>query len=243
MNKKTLSKKTLFQIIPLKPNPREQFHKKVEDLCKLLNDDEGKNYRVSVFQILGVVSGKTFEKRKTRYNLNSIREYNEAKHFLKTFVADVRALEIMTELEKIYDGDVDQIDHLRGAVGEVFAYHMCRKVYQQNGIEAKVGINGWASNPIDAVGCNDKNGFCLQCKASLTGWGRAQTKLWISMQKQEREMENIREKTSHRARCAFLTYLNRASFDLLVSEVGGNSEDYNIFDRSDLCVLEHRLAD
>ena len=219
----------IFQIIPILPNPREKYQKQVEDLCKLLIDEDGKYYRVPVFLLLSV-SGKHFQ----RTGLREFREYRKAKLFLRDHPADVRALNIMSELDRIYGVDPDKIDHLRGAVGEVFAYYVCRKIYPRADIEVRVEVGKWVSGSIDTAGCSHEKGHCLQSKYSAQDWR--------SIIEQKRDLDEIERLTKGKAQGAFITYMERGAFDIVLRARGVDTSKYRVFDRSDMLVLEECLS-
>lgn len=222
-------RQTVFQIIPILPNPREKYQRQVENLCKLLIDEDGKYYRVPVFLLLSL-SGKSFQRAGHR----KLRESRKARLFLRDRPADMRARNIMDELDKIYGEDPDEIDNMRGAVGEVFAYYVCRKMYQRAGIEVKVRVDTWTSGSIDAAGCSHERGHCLQSKYSLQDWR--------SIIKQKRDLDQIERLTKGKAQGAFITYVERRAFDRVLRARGIDTSKYRVFDRSDMLVLEGCLS-
>ena len=219
----------VFEIIPICPNPRDKYQEQVENLCKLLIDEDGKYYRVSVFLLLSL-SGKSFQRAGHR----KFRESRKARLFLHDHPADIRALNIVSELDKIYGVDPDEIDNIRGAVGEVFAYYVCRKIHQKSGIEVKVTVGTWISGSIDAAGCSHERGHCLQSKYSLHEWR--------SIIEQKRDLGEIERRTKGKAQGAFITYVERGAFDRVLGARGTDTSKYRVFDRSDMLVLEECLS-
>jgi len=219
----------VFDLIPVRPNPREDYQKRVEKLCNLLKDEDGSTYRVDVFTLL-TISGTTFSKKP----FIKFRKHPQAEWFLSVYHSDVRALEIMDELDKIYGADPGEIDHLRGAVGEVFSFFICRKVYPKAGMEVKIRIGTWTSGLIDAAGCSQKRGHCLQSKASL--------RYWNSIFSQKKDLDRIEKLTAGKAQGAFITYENREVFYRRLRNAGFNPSEYKVLDRWDLSALEKRLV-
>lgn len=220
-----------MRILPIRPNPRRSYQNKVEDLCKLLKDEEGKEYRVSVFRLLGI-SANTF----TKLHLTHFRQCREARLFLREYPADPRALQIMDELDRLYSSPINDVDNLRGAVGEVFSFFICSKQYQNAEIEVQVEIDTWQSGSIDTAGCSKKKGHCLQSKYSMT------MKDLASIVSQQSDFDKIEELTSGKAQGFFITYGHKEVFFQSLNAFGMSPTGYKVFDRSDLSVLERRLA-
>lgn len=218
----------VFDIIPILPNPRDKYQKQVKNLCKLLFDKDGEYYRAPVFRLLSL-DGKKFQRSGHR----KFSEFKRAKLFLRDHFADTKALNIMTELDKIYVGDPGEIDNVRGAVGEVFAYYVCRKLYRKVGIEVKVIVGTWTSGSIDTAGCSHEKGHCLQSKCSLQDLP--------SIIEQKRDLDKIERLTKRKAQGAFFTYVNREAFYMLLRNIGVDPTKYTVLDRRDLLVLEERL--
>jgi hypothetical protein len=221
---------TVFEITPILPNPREKYQKQVESLCKLLIDEDGKYYRVPVFLLL-----TTTRKRFQRMRARRFSQCHSAKVFLRDHPADIRALNIIRELDKVYGSDPDEIDNVRGAVGEVFAYYVCRKLYRKVGIEVKVTVGTWTSGSIDTAGCSHEKGHCLQSKCSLGEQGLS------SIIGQKRDLDKIERLTKGKAQGAFFTYAKREAFYMLLRNIRVDPSKYTVFDRGDLLVLEERL--
>lgn len=220
-----------MRIRPIRPNPRRLYQNKVENLCKLLKDEEGKEYRVSVFRLLGI-SANTFSKSR----LTHFRQHREARLFLREHQLDIRALQIMDELDRLYSSPINDVDNLRGAVGEVFSFFICRKQYNNADIEVQVEIDSWQSKSIDTAGCSKKKGHCLQSKYSMT------MKNLASIVNQKSDFDKIEELTSGKAQGFFITYGRQEVFFQSLNAFRVNPTGYKVFDRSDLLVLEQRLA-
>ena len=219
----------VFNIVRVRPNDRTKYQKRVDKLCTLLKDDTGRPYRLHVF-ILLTISGELFKRTLS----NNFRDHPQARLFIKLYPASIRVRDIMVELDNIYAGDADDIDNLRGAVGEVFAYFICRKLYPRSDIEVKVEIGKWISGQIDTAGCNDQAGYCLQAKCS--------PKNLQSVVNQKRELAKIERLTIGKGKGAFITFVDRKEFNARLDSAGIKSSDYRIFDRTDLAALEQRLA-
>jgi hypothetical protein len=219
----------VFEIIPIRPNPRDKYQKQVKNLCKLLFDEDGEYYRAPVFRLLSL-DGKKFQ----RAGHQKFSDLRRAKLFLRDHSADTKALDIMTELDKIYGGEPGEIDNMRGAVGEVFAYYVCRKLYQKVDIEVKVTVGTWTSGSVDTAGCGHEKGHCLQSKCSLQDLP--------SIIGQKRDLDEIERLTKGKAQGAFLTYMSRGGFYMRLRNIGVNPSEYTVFDRADLLLLEERLG-
>lgn len=221
----------VMRILAIRPNPRELYQKQVASLCNLLKDKEGRDYRVSVFRLL-TISAKNF----VNSGCSRFRQHPRARHFLHEYPADTRALEIMDEIDTLYSAPLNKIDQLRGAVGEVFSYFICRKLYNNADIEVKVEIDAWLSKSIDTAGCTHKRGHCLQSKYSMSDLR--------SVVEQKSDFDAIEQLTSGKAQCFFITYVNRAAFLQSLNIAGIDPTEYTdkVFDRSDLLVLEERLT-
>jgi hypothetical protein len=218
----------VFEIIPTRPNPRDKYQKQVKNLCKLLFDEDGEYYRVPVFLLLAV-DGRHFQKA----GHQKFRELRRAKLFLRNNPGDRKAINIMSELDKIYVGDPGEIDNMRGAVGEVFAYYVCRRVYPRADIEVQVKVGTWTSGSIDTAGCSHEKGHCLQSKCSLQNLQ--------SIIGQRSDLDEIERRTKGKAQGAFLTFVGRETFYMLLRHIKEDPTKYTVFDRRDLLVLEERL--
>jgi hypothetical protein len=222
----------VFVIHPIEPNPREHYQGQVDDLCKLLTDNKGKEYRYHVFTLLcitGSVARKSFE----RQGQEKFRDLIQLRSFKRFYEIDVRALQILRELDNIYSSPVSDIDHLRGAVGEVFAYYICRKIYPNAAIEIQVEINSWTSGSIDTGGCNNEKGHCIQSKCGGILRDIAGQKL---------DLDKIQELTDEKAQGFFITFTSRRAFDNLLASKGLDPQTYKVLDRSDLVQIENILA-
>ncbi len=219
----------VFDLVPIRPNPREAYQRRVERLCNLLKDEEGSSYRVPDFQLL-TIPGTLF----CRKGFTKFRQHPQAKLFLNQHSAHVRALEILNELDAIYAGDSSEIDHLRGAVGEVFSYFICRKIYPRADIEVQVRIGVWTSGSIDAAGCSQERGHCLQSKCSLDDWD--------SIRRQKDDLSQIETLSGGKAEGFFITYIHRDAFYLRLTNAGLDPSEYKVLDSTDLLLLEDRLA-
>lgn len=219
----------LFNIISISPNDRETYQKRVQSLCEILKNKDGQIYRNQVFMLL-TISGQAFSAG--RYKKFS--EHPRARLFMKQFPIDLTAIAIMGHLDDIYSEDTNTIDNLRGAVGEVFSYLICQKLYKKSAIEAMVEIRKWQSNPIDAVGCSEDSGYCLQSKCSARDLS--------SIKKQNDELIKIEELTSEKGKGAFISFIDRRSFRLRLTNIGEDPDEYIVFDRTDLVNLETSLA-
>lgn len=226
----------VFQIIPIRPNPRKQYHDQVEELCRLLKDSDGMRYRRGIFLLLGI-SAKQVLKTFQRTGTSKFRETTQAKLFLRNHPADIKALEIMDELDTIYAAPPDKIDNLRGAVAEVFSFFICRKVYVEANIEVQVQIDTWTSNSIDVAGCNYKGGHCLQSKCSASAPGAVDSILI-----QKCDLDQIEELTAGKAVGAYITFVEQDGFFAHLRSKGINTDTYTVFGRTDLAVLEQRLS-
>jgi hypothetical protein len=140
----------------------------------------------------------------------------------------------MDELDQLYGAPLTEVDHLRGAVGEVFSYFICRKVYNNADIEVRVKIGAWISDSVDTAGCNQRKGHCLQSKHSMTDLR--------SIIHQKRDLDRIEHLTKQKAQGYFITYMNRKAFFESLHAVGLDPSGYKVFDRADLFVLERRLV-
>lgn len=219
----------LFDLISVCPNDREPYQKRVEKLCNLLKDSKGSVFRVPVF-ILLTISGISFSNQ----SFTKFRDHPQAKWFMKLHRLDPMAHAIIDELDNIYAETPNEIDNLRGAVGEVFSYFICRKVFVRAGIEVNVKIANWTSRQIDAAGCSDEMGYCLQSKCS--------PKNLRSIVIQKRDLDKIEQLTSGRGKGAFITFVDRRQFQARLNSVGIDPSKYRVFDRVDLAVLEQRLS-
>lgn len=219
----------VLQILPIRPNSREPYQNQVINLCNLLKDEDGRVYRIGVFRLL-TISARAFGKS----GWSRFRQHPHAKYFLREHPADIRALQIMDELDKLYSAPTNKIDHLRGAVGEIFSYFICRKIYNNANIEIQVKINTWLSKSIDTAGCTQKKGHCLQSKYTMSDLG--------SILEQKSDFDMIEQLTAYKAQGIFITYVDRAAFFQSLSIADIDSVGYKVFDRSDLLVLEERLA-
>jgi hypothetical protein len=222
----------VFIIHPIRPNPRKHYQGQVEDLCKLLADKQGKEYRYYVFRLL-CMTGSMATKSFHREGHTTFRNLWQLRDFKKFYPADLRAEQILRQLDGIYANPADDIDQLRGAIGEVFAYFVCKKIHPNSDIEIKVQINSWISGSIDTGGCNDNRGHCIQSKCG----GRVGD---IVSQKQN--LDKIQELTSGKAEGFFITFTSRRAFDNLLASKGLDSQTYKVLDRSDLVQLEEILA-
>ena len=225
----------VFQIIPIRPNPRKRYHDQVEDLCILLKDRDGMRYRRGVFLLLGISAKqalKTFQKRGAR----KFREHPEAKQFLRRNPADLKAQEIMNALDIIYGADPNEIDHLRGAVGEVFSYFILRKIYSKTDIEVQIQIDTWTSNSIDVAGCDNKRGHCLQSKCSPYAPDAID-----SILEQKEDLDKIEKLTSGKAEGAFITFEEQDGFCARLRSKAINTDTYKVFGRTELAALEQLL--
>lgn len=221
----------VFRIIPVRPNRREVYQQQVLQLCHLLKDDEGRRYRFHVFRLLGIpaVAMKGLRIR----GLGKFREHPQAKLFLRYYPADLKALEIMSELDGIYGAPVGQIDHLRGAVGEVFSYLVCRATYRAADIEVQVQIGAWTSGSIDTAGCSHRRGHCLQSKSS--------SRDIRSIVSQKRDLDAIEQLTGGKANGTFVTFEDRQAFYMSLRTRGIDASTYKVLDRSDMVAMEERL--
>jgi len=219
----------LFQIDPVRPNPREPFQQQVRTLCQKLKDENGRKYRASVFKLL-TITGNQFLKR----GYGRFREHPESKLFLKQFGLDVRGLEIMNELDNIYNNSKEIIDDLRGAVGEVFCLFISRKKYSNAEIEICVKCDSWTSGTIDVAGCDHETGCCLQSKCSTLDVS--------SIVNQHNQLKRIERYTKGKAKGAFFTYLGMGKFESNLLSRGIRLSDLVVFDRTNMAVLEERLA-
>lgn len=219
----------LFNLVRVRPNDREKYQKRVEKLCTLLKDETGSVYRLPVF-ILLTIHGRLFKRTTCKY----FHDHPQARLFMKLHPADIRVKDIMAELDDIYTQDADEIDNLRAAVGEVFSYFICRKIYPRADIEVQVEIDKWISHPIDSVGCSDEVGSCLQAKCS--------PKNLQSIVSQKRELDKIEQLTVGKGKGAFITFVDRKEFNTRLDGAGIKSSGYRIYDRTDLAALEQRLA-
>ncbi len=221
---------TLFEILPIQPNPRQKFQQEVLSLCQFLARRDGFPYRYEVFSLL-LISGHSFKQR----NYRTFKQHPQAQRFLRMHIADVTAIAIMDELDKIYGrADENEIDHLRGAVGEVFAYMICRRKHRKAALEAKVKIDKWTSESIDAVGCSAESGHCLQSKYS--------PRQWDVVLRQQKDLESIETLTQGRAVGAFIVYGDRRGFNLQLIDAGLDPSSVKVFDRQDLINLEGCIA-
>jgi len=220
----------VFDLIPIRPNPREQYQNQVEALCQLLKDEKGSIYRVPVFTSLLTIPGSSFKRR----GYKRFRDHPQAKRFLRLYRLDTMAQTIMSELDKIYDKDPNEIDHLRGAVAEVFSYFICRKTYPKTDIEVQVKIGSWVSGSIDTAGCSNERGHCIQSKCSLEAWK--------SIINQKRDFDQIETLTKGKAEGVFVTFVDRGAFFTRLRNAGLNPDEFSVWDRADLFVLEKRLV-
>jgi hypothetical protein len=223
----------LFQIIPIRPNPRQNYQDKVKTLCILLLGDDSKKFRYGVFRLLGIpatLATKTLQKNGSA----KFREHPQAKLFLHDHPADVTAIKIMNELDKIYGAPMNEIDHLRGAVGEVFSYLICKKVYANVDIEIQVQIDAWKSESIGVAGCHRRRGHCLQSKCSSADFS--------SIVRQHSDFEKIENLTKDKAECRFVTYTDQRAFHQVLQNRGIDPKSYKVFGRTDLVDLEQYLA-
>jgi hypothetical protein len=195
-----------------------------------LKDDEGRAYRVWVFRLLAI-TGRLY----SRTGHRQFRLHREAQLFLREHPADTKALSIMDELDQIYSMPRAEIDELRGAVVEVFSYMVCRKFYNNAGIEVKVIIKTWESDSIDTAGCNTGKGHCLQSKSSMANLR--------SIIHQKSDFNQIEKLTNGRAQGFFVTPVDRGAFFQSLNAHGLNPAEYEgrVFDRRDLFVLEERI--
>lgn len=121
-------------------------------------------------------------------------------------------------------------------MGEVFSFFICRKQYKNADIEVKVEIDSWQSKSIDTAGCSKKKGHCLQSKCSMI------MKDLASIVRQKNDFDKIEVLTSGKAQGFFITYGRQEAFFQALNAFGVSPTGYNLFDRSDLLVLEQRLA-
>lgn len=114
----------VMEIIAIRPNNREGYQDRVKNLCELLKDKDNKFYRFGVFLLLSMPA-KALKRRRSR----KIRDCLPAKYFLDAHPADVKAIQLMNELDDIYEEgrSENETDDLRGAVGEVFAHLILKK--------------------------------------------------------------------------------------------------------------------
>ena len=221
----------LFQIIPQNPNPREKYQKTVEDLCILLANKKGQNYRTGVFVLL-TLSGNQYQRQAKKYRFSHFKDSIEARRFLKNFQADVTALKIVYELNVVYsNSDADEIDHLRGAILEVFSYLICNKLFTISDKEVQIQIGKWiSSTSIDSAGCSDKKGCCFQ--------GKASSEWWHSIEEQGYDLKQIENLTSGKALGAFITFESAEVFQQHLIAKGLNQEDYRVFGRYQMAEFE-----
>jgi hypothetical protein len=220
----------VFHIIPLRPNPREKYQRQVKKLCKLLSDKEGTQYRFQIFGLLNITGNQATKNFNRGYSL--FRDLPEVKRFSKYYFADLRVIAIMDELDKIYAAPSSEIDHLRGAIGEVFSYYICCKVYSKADIEVQVRIGSWTSESIDTAGCNEGRGHCIQSKCG----GQLG-----DIDKQKQDLDKIEKLTRGIAKGLFVTFGTRQTFHNRLRFKGIDTQGYRILDRSDLGVLESIL--
>jgi len=223
----------VFDIIPVRPNGREQYQNRVSALCALLIDDTGKRYRTRVFRLLTLSGNQASRLLKSTANM-VFRDHPYARSFLRDYPADVRAQEIMSELDSLYSGPEDEIDHLRGAVGEVFSYLLCQKVHLRADIEVKVRINAWTSDSIDAAGCSRRRGHCFQSKCS--GHDPA------SIAQQKADLDAIEQLTAGKAEGFFVTFVDLRGFFGSLRSSGIDPTGYKVLDRTELAAAERRLT-
>lgn len=223
----------VFTIRPVLPNSRERYQRQVDDLCKLLTDNKGKEYRYHVFQLL-CITGGVATKSLHKYGQEKFRNLTQLRTFRKFYSTDVRALQILQELDNLYSSPSNDIDHLRGAVGEVFAYHICRKLYPNSAMEIQVEIGSWTSGSVDTAGCNNKRGHCIQSKCGGM--------LGDNIADQKQDLDKIQELTDEKAQGFFITFTNRKAFENLLASNGLDPETYKVLDRSDLVQIESILA-
>lgn len=222
----------VFVIRPIVPNPRQHYQGQIEGLCKLLTDNKGKEYRYHVFELL-CITGSIARKSLDKQGQEKFRDLIQLRSFRKFHAVDVRGLQILQELDNIYASPISDIDHLRGAVGEVFAYYICRKIYPNSAIEIQVEVNSWTSGSIDAGGCNNKRGHCIQSKCGGKLGDIAGQKL---------DLDKIQELTAEKAQGFFITLTSRKAFNNLLASNGLDPQTYKVLDRTDLVQLENILA-
>jgi hypothetical protein len=223
----------VFIIHQITPNPREHYQEQVEDLCKLLTDKQGKEYRYDVFRLLSIISGSIATNCFRRRGHTKFRDLDQLRSFRRFYPADLRAEQILRQLDGIYSNLASDINHLRGAVGEVFAYCICKKIHPNSGIEIQVQIDSWMSGSIDAGGCSDKRGHCIQSKCGGSVG---------DIVSQKKDLDKIQKLTSEKAEGFFITFVTRQAFNNLLASMGLDPQTYKVLDRSDLVQLEDILT-
>ena len=222
----------VFIIHPITPNPREHYQGQVKDLCKLLIGKQGEEYRHEIFRLL-CITGSIAIKSFSRQGHTKFRDLQQLRSFKRFYAADLTAAQILQQLDGIYANTSSDIDNLRGAIGEVFAYYICRRIHPNSGIEIRVQIDSWMSGSIDAGGCSDKRGHCIQSKCG----GRVG-----DIGSQKLDLDKIQELTSEKAEGFFITFTTRQAFDNLLASRGLDPQTYKVLDRSDLVRLEKILV-
>lgn len=158
------------------------------------------------------------------------------RHFLRQFQADVTAMQIVQMLSTLYDHrDAHEINHLRGAIGEVYAFLMCQRVYPKyNGLEVCLVVDCQVfANPIDAVGYNDIKGHCLQSKIGYFDK--------LSTERQKTTFDIIESLTKNSMECRFFTLLEDRDIERVFRLRGIDSTSYKFFSLPDMLVLEDRM--
>jgi hypothetical protein len=214
----------LFTILKIK-NTRQEYQDSVENLCSLLADKKGQGYRSEVFGLL-MLTGSRYLKQINKYGFDSLKETFEARQFKRCFPADVIALNILNELDTLYNSDNQNIiDDRRGAVLEVFSYLVCKKLFSIADKEVKIKIGDWISEKsIDSAGCSKNRGCCFQGKAT-SNWQAE------SIIAQGTELNHIANVTANKATCGFLTFQSEDAFYQVLASKGLNKNDYIVFGR------------
>jgi hypothetical protein len=223
----------IFQLIPVKRNAQRKYQKNgsVIALCELLKDKKYAGYRSQVFRLLMTTARQFQKSRLTRF-----RDLPQSQQFLRNYQVDPIALQIMTYLDNVYSGTTNETNRLRAAIGEMFCYSICKKVCTKAEIEVQVQIGSWVSrDPIDAAGCTEKWGWCLESKVTVNKYGIAAT------QNQKNQLDTIEQLTNGDGKGAFFVYGYKNSLLNLLDDSGFDSGSYRVFDRGDSTSIERLL--
>lgn len=221
-------------------NPRAHWQSAVEKLCKTLAKSENASYRGLVFRLIQQWEGKQYKRLGAAEYLSS----RPARIFIKMFPVDIRAREILNQIATIYDNrSENETNDLRGAVGEVYAFIMCKRVYPKyHGIEVCPVINSYTcADPIDAVGYCLADNYCLDkghCLQSKIGSFNKESTL-----RQKNTFDEIERLTNNKIACLFFTFLDDSAIKQRFRLNRIDPKGYNFFSLQDMLLLEQRIKE